>query len=77
MKDERRNSFVWSRVFYRSALNAVFYPVSLFLFQNIHLFNIKHCAKEQNTVNWQTRLTKWQIWTDKCTGVPVHDGKSV
>ena len=65
MKDERLNSFVWSRVLYLSALNAVFYPVSLILFQDIHLFSIKHCAKEQNTVNWQTRLTKWQEGTDK------------
>ena len=65
MKDERRISFVWSRVLYRSALYAVFYPVSLILFQDIHLFSIKHCAKEQNTVNWQTRLTKWQDGTDK------------
>ena len=42
--------------------------MSLILFQDIHLFSIKHCAKEQNTVNWQTRLTKWQDGTDKCLG---------
>ena len=68
MKVERLNSFVWLRVLYRSALNAVFYLTSLILFQDIHLFSIKHCAKEQNTVNWQTRLTKWQDGTDKCLG---------